>query len=278
MLGDRPDPEIGSPAKHWLIVLVNPAGRSWDAPADERAPPVGAERWHSLCRAHGSSDAWPFTLRVAGRTLSIRVDKVQPASALGRTTVSECNQMRYKIVYTRAMPSRFQIVESMLWQPPPGVDPETVRFHIDGWSADGRPVRLDDIMERRTEVIAEWYEPDECGADSGDPAWTEGVSNSPRPVWPPIERDAAPFTAQRLARDPAIDAGHDGGCVPFNGRIRQGDNSPDLARRRRSLECRLVDVGNPTNRAGCQCGLDGGALGIGQRTVTRAEDDSSVSG
>ena len=102
--------------------------------------------------------------------------------------------MGNKIVYTRVMPARFQIVESMMWEPPPGVDPATVRFHIDGWEGAGR-IDFDDLMQRRTDVIAEWYEPDESSpaepgvAGSEDPLRAERFPDPPRPVWLPIERD-----------------------------------------------------------------------------------------
>ena len=191
----------------------------------------------------------------------------------------ECNGMGNKIVYTRAMASRYQIVESLLWEPPPGVDPTTVTFHVDGWAANGRRIELDELMQRRADVIAEWYEPDEAGDDdtvvaaSEDPLRAERPADFPAPVWLPIERKPAALASAARVREHEI--GHDGGCVPFNGRIREGDTSVDLARGRRSLQCRLQAL-NPENRDGCQCGLDRGSLGIGDGHVVRSEDNHSV--
>jgi hypothetical protein len=64
------------------------------------------------------------------------------------------------------MTVRYQIVESMMWRPPAGVDPETVRFHIDEWTTDGRPLDFDDVVERRADVIAEWHESDPHESDT----------------------------------------------------------------------------------------------------------------
>jgi hypothetical protein len=64
------------------------------------------------------------------------------------------------VEYVPRVPRRFQIVETMLWLPPAAADPDSVRFHMDDWSANGRPVDFDDVMQRRAEVIAEWVEPD----------------------------------------------------------------------------------------------------------------------
>src|SRR3954453_8115633 len=110
------------------------------------------------------------------------------------------------------MVARFQIIDSLMWQPPPGVDPATVRFHVEGYGTEGGRVDLDEVMQRRTDVIAEWDEPDGGGNDrvavaavdpSGDPLRSDGGAGGPRPVWFPIERDTAALAARVTLGEPA---------------------------------------------------------------------------
>ena len=66
--------------------------------------------------------------------------------------------------YARPMAIRFQVVESMLWQPPARVDADTVQFHVQGWNVDGRRPDFDDVS-RRGDVIVQWEELDGSASD-----------------------------------------------------------------------------------------------------------------
>ena len=61
--------------------------------------------------------------------------------------------------YARPMVMRYQVVESLLWQPPARADADTVQFHVQGWDVEGRRPDFDDIR-RRSDVIVQWEERD----------------------------------------------------------------------------------------------------------------------